>query len=185
MADLRLAHLTYAGSAKPLAQVVFGPELTVIYGASDTGKSFIVDSIEYMLGGTDLTLVPEAEGYSQILLGLHMPDGSPLTLVRRPGSNAVQAHYADLRSLVTRPADRQLTAVHRARSTRSVSAFLLGRCSRPGSSLSAAPSPTRSFCPFAAAPFPPPRPSPGPQGAPGRQPCPPRGDARGQRSSPR
>ena len=46
MADLRLAHLTYAGSAKPLAQVVFGPELTVIYGASDTGKSFIVDSIE-------------------------------------------------------------------------------------------------------------------------------------------
>ncbi|MFE6097916.1 hypothetical protein [Streptomyces nigra] len=125
MADLRLAHLTYAGSTKPLAQVVFGPELTVIYGASDTGKSFIVDSIEYMLGGADLTLIPEADGYSQILLGLHMPDGSPLTLVRRPGSSSVQAHYADLRGLVTRPADRQLTAVHRARSTRSVSAFLL------------------------------------------------------------
>ncbi|MFF3731096.1 hypothetical protein ACFYXM_12430 [Streptomyces sp. NPDC002476] len=126
MTDLRLLHLTYAGSGKPLAQVVFDERVTVIYGASDTGKSFIVDSIEYMLGGGNLTLIPEAEGYSQILLGLRMPDGNPVTLVRRPGSSAVQAHFADLRELVTRPADRELTAAHTARSTRSLSMFLLG-----------------------------------------------------------
>ncbi|MFE5613968.1 hypothetical protein ACFQ69_03145 [Streptomyces sp. NPDC056470] len=126
MTDLRLLHLTYAGSARPPAQVVFDDDMTVIYGASDTGKSFIVDSIAYMLGNSNLTLIPEAEGYSQILLGLRMPDGNPLTLVRRPDSNAVQAHFADLRDLVTRPADRQLTATHTARSTRSLSMFLLG-----------------------------------------------------------
>ncbi|MGP3946522.1 hypothetical protein [Streptomyces sp. 6N106] len=125
MTDLRLLHLTYAGSGKPTAHVAFDDAITVIYGASDTGKSFIVDSIEYMLGGTSLTLIPEAEGYSQILLGLRMPDGNPLTLVRRPGSTAVQAHFADLRDLVTRTPDRDLTAVHTARSTRSLSMFLL------------------------------------------------------------
>ncbi|GAA3195000.1 MULTISPECIES: hypothetical protein [Streptomyces] len=126
MTDLRLLHLTYAGSAKPPAQVVFDNDMTVIYGASDTGKSFIVDSIAYMLGNSSLTLIPEAEGYSQILLGLRLRDGSPVTLVRRPDSNAVQAHFADLRDLVTRPADRHLTATHTARSTRSLSMFLLG-----------------------------------------------------------
>ncbi|MGK7235870.1 hypothetical protein [Streptomyces hygroscopicus] len=126
MPDLRLLHLTYAGSGKPTAHVAFNDAITVIYGASDTGKSFIVESIEYMLGGTSLTLIPEAEGYSQILLGLRLPDGNTLTLVRRPGSTTVQAHFADLRDLVTRTPDRNLTAVHTARSTRSLSMFLLG-----------------------------------------------------------
>ena len=125
MADLRLVHLTYAGSGKPTAQVLFDPELTVIYGASDTGKSFIVDSIEYMLGGSRLTMIPEADGYSQILLGLELPDGSPLTLVRRPEGTSTAAHFADLQDLVTRRPDKELTAVHRAGSTRSLSTFLL------------------------------------------------------------
>ncbi|MFJ9606849.1 hypothetical protein ACIRS1_10975 [Kitasatospora sp. NPDC101176] len=125
MADLRLTHLTYAGSGKPTARVAFGPELTVIYGASDTGKSFIVESIEYMLGGARLPLIPEAEGYSQILLGLQMPDGTPITLVRRPGASTVAVHYEDLRDLVTRRSDRELTAVHRAGSSRSLSVLLL------------------------------------------------------------
>ncbi|MDY0812273.1 hypothetical protein [Kitasatospora purpeofusca] len=125
MADLRLTHLTYAGSGKPTAHVAFGPELTVIYGASDTGKSFIVESIEYMLGGARLPLIPEAEGYSQILLGLRLPDGAPITLVRRPGARTVAVHYEDLRNLVTRRSDRELTAVHRAGSSRSLSAVLL------------------------------------------------------------
>ncbi|MEU3290376.1 hypothetical protein [Streptomyces longwoodensis] len=125
MTDLSLLHLTYAGSGKLPAQVVFDEAMTVIYGASDTGKSFIVESIEYMLGGATLPRIPEAEGYSQILLGLRMPDGSPLTLVRRPHSTAVAAHFADLRDLVTRTADRELTAIHTTRSTRSLSMFLL------------------------------------------------------------
>ncbi|MET8628563.1 ATP-binding protein [Kitasatospora sp. NPDC004669] len=125
MADLRLTHLTYAGSGKPTARVAFGPDLTVIYGASDTGKSFIVESIEYMLGGARLPLIPEADGYSQIFLGLQMPDGAPITLVRRPGAGTVAVHYEDLRDLVTRRSDRELTAVHRSGSSRSLCAILL------------------------------------------------------------
>ena len=37
MGSLQLVHLTYAGSGKTSAQIVFGPELTTIYGASDIG----------------------------------------------------------------------------------------------------------------------------------------------------
>jgi hypothetical protein len=124
--DLRLIHLTYAGSGKPTASVEFDPALTVIYGASDTGKSFIAESIEYMLGGSKLNLVPEADGYSQILLGLRLPDGNPVTLLRAPLTNTVYVHWEDLRDLVTRPADAQVTAVHTARSKNSLSQLLLG-----------------------------------------------------------
>lgn len=126
MSDLRLVHLTYAGFGKPDASVEFDPALTVIYGASDTGKSFIAESIQYMLGGGNLDLVSEAEGYSQILLGLRLPDGSALTLLRAPCDNTIHIHREDLRHLVTRPADAQVTTVHTARSRNSLSLFLLG-----------------------------------------------------------
>ncbi|KAF5994532.1 hypothetical protein [Streptomyces sp. WAC00263] len=125
MSSLQLVHLTYAGSGRPSAQIVFGPELTTIYGASDTGKTFIVRSIEYMLGGAQLTMVPEAEGYTQILLGLLLPDGSPLTLVRRPGTNSTHMHREDLRDLVHRPADAIVNSVHNARSKNSLSIHLM------------------------------------------------------------
>lgn len=125
MGSLQLVHLTYAGSGKTSAQIVFGPELTTIYGASDTGKTFIVRSIEYMLGGNQLTMVPEAEGYTQILLGLVLPDGNPLTLVRRPGTNSTQLHYEDLRDLVHRAPDATVNSVHNARSKNSLSVHLM------------------------------------------------------------
>ena len=125
MGSLQLIHLTYAGSGKQPAQVIFGPELTTIYGASDTGKSFILRSVEYMLGGAQLTMVDEAEGYTQILLGLLLPDGSPLTLVRRPGTNSTHLHREDLRDLVHRPADAVVNAVHNARSKNSLSVHLM------------------------------------------------------------
>lgn len=125
MTGLQLVHLTYAGAGRPPAHVAFGPELTVIYGASDTGKSFIVESIDYMLGGTDLTMVPEADGYSQILLGLLMPDGGPMTLLRRPETNSIHLHAEDLRDLVTRTPDATVTAVHNARSKNSLSVHMM------------------------------------------------------------
>ncbi|MFJ9987414.1 hypothetical protein ACIQUD_25945 [Streptomyces globisporus] len=125
MGSLQLVHLTYAGSGRPSAQIVFGPELTTIYGASDTGKTFIVRSVEYMLGGAQLDMVDEAEGYTQILLGLLLPDGSPLTLVRRPGTNSTHLHREDLRDLVHRPADAIVSSVHNARSKNSLSIHLM------------------------------------------------------------
>jgi hypothetical protein len=123
--NLQLVHLTYAGSGRPSAQIVFGPELTTIYGASDTGKTFIVKSLEYMLGGAQLDMVPEAEGYTQILLGLLLPDGSPLTLVRRPGTNSTHLHHEDLRDLVHRAPDAVVNSVHNARSRNSLSVHLM------------------------------------------------------------
>ena len=46
---IRLRHLACTGPQKVTAVVEFGSGLNVIYGASDTGKSFVVNTIDFML----------------------------------------------------------------------------------------------------------------------------------------
>ncbi|WP_058041887.1 ATP-binding protein [Streptomyces roseifaciens] len=126
MGSLTLTHLTYAGAGLPTASVEFDPTFTVIYGSSNTGKTFIVDSIDYMLGGHVRPYIPRAEGYGQILLGLLLPDGSPLTLVRKPGGKSIHVHQADLRGMVHDTPDAVVSA-RRIRSRRDISHYLLSK----------------------------------------------------------
>ncbi|MCC6508921.1 MAG: AAA family ATPase [Pirellulaceae bacterium] len=80
---LRIRHLTFIGPVRPPATMEFGPGLNVIYGASDTGKSFIVDSIDYMLGGKGpLRHFKERDGYDRILLAMETLSGEQFTLQR-------------------------------------------------------------------------------------------------------
>src|SRR6187402_480813 len=52
------------------SDLTFRAGVNVICGASDTGKSFLAEAIDYMLGGKDLREVPELEGYAEIQLDL-------------------------------------------------------------------------------------------------------------------
>ncbi|MEJ0027685.1 MAG: AAA family ATPase [Rhizomicrobium sp.] len=80
---LRIRHLTFMGPVRLPATMEFGAGLNVIYGASDTGKSFIVDSIDYMLGGKGpLRYFTERDGYDRILLALETLAGEKYTVQR-------------------------------------------------------------------------------------------------------
>ncbi|MFF2654276.1 hypothetical protein [Streptomyces sp. NPDC058045] len=135
MTELRLLHLTYAGMGRETARVDFDPRLTIVYGASDTGKSFVTESIDYMLGARKLNLIPEAEGYSQILLGIALPDTSVITLMRAPQSGRVSVFEDDIRDLVYRSPDLVLSAQHSPRTTKNLSRYLLERIGLDGSLL--------------------------------------------------
>ncbi|MEV5129077.1 hypothetical protein ACN6K8_001663 [[Kitasatospora] papulosa] len=126
MASFTLTHLTYAGAGLPTASVEFDPKFTVIYGSSNTGKTFLVDSIDYMLGGHVRPSIPRAEGYGQILLGLLLPDGRPLTLVRKPGGKSIHVHQDDLRELSHAIPDAVVSA-RRIRSRKDISHYLLSK----------------------------------------------------------
>lgn len=79
-----LKHLSYISPSRPAAIVTFSEGLNVVHGASNTGKSFIVTSIDYMLGGTGLRRqIPESEPYNQILLCIHHA-GEDITISRSP-----------------------------------------------------------------------------------------------------
>src|SRR5438874_11853368 len=80
---LRIRHVTFLGPMRPPATMEFDAGLNVVYGASDTGKSFIVDSIDFMLGGKGpLRNFVERDGYDRILLAIETLDGNQFTLHR-------------------------------------------------------------------------------------------------------
>jgi DNA repair ATPase RecN len=83
MKGILLRYLAYFGPDKSLAELSFAPGLNVICGASETGKSFIVETIDFMLGQEDpVRGIPERDGYDRIRLAIESTSLPPLTLDR-------------------------------------------------------------------------------------------------------
>lgn len=130
----RLRFLGFFGPQRSPATVTFGPGLNVLYGASNTGKSFIVETIDFMLGGKPpLRDIPERVGYDLVLLCLETINGDGFTLWRSMDGGGFRL-YEGLHE--TPPAadvpHRLLSELHSDRSPDNLSAFLLGLCGLAG-----------------------------------------------------
>ncbi len=76
-------HLVFRGPRKAPAVIEFGLGLNLVYGPSNTGKSSILDAIDFMFGRTrPLKELPEHDGYEEVLLGLNFSQDGAYTLVR-------------------------------------------------------------------------------------------------------
>ena len=64
---LQLRRIGYTGPKKR-AEHIFCRGVNVICGASDTGKSFLAESVDFMLGGSELRDIPERTPYGEIQL---------------------------------------------------------------------------------------------------------------------
>lgn len=124
---MKLLHLTAVGPDRAPATLEFAPQLTVVYGASETGKSYIIEAINFMFGASSLREVPEADGYRTMLLGVEFDDGRVGTLARDLRGGRVSVYDEDLRVLPERPADRNLLGQHQKDNPDTISYFLLDR----------------------------------------------------------
>lgn len=68
---LRLNRIVFTGPRQQ-SEFSFSSGLNVICGASDTGKSFLAESIDFMLGGSKLRQIPERTPYDEIQLELEV-----------------------------------------------------------------------------------------------------------------
>lgn len=132
MLRLTFTHLTFIGTNVEPASVEFGPQLTLVRGPSDTGKSFIVDALDFMMGAQNLKEIPEREGYSTVLLGLELPDGERVTLARAAAGGGFSLYNADLREGPLPVADDTLGWKHNHSSESNVSRFLLKQVNLDG-----------------------------------------------------
>ncbi|MFM5668526.1 hypothetical protein ACET7G_09095 [Aeromonas hydrophila] len=66
---LKINEISFFGEDKE-SQISFFAGVNVVCGASDTGKSFLAETIDYMLGGAELNHVPELHGYHSITMSL-------------------------------------------------------------------------------------------------------------------
>lgn len=78
---LQLRRIAFKGP-KGDSELEFGSGVNVVCGASDTGKSFLAESIDYMLGGSELREIPESAKYAEVELDLDISHDESCRLCR-------------------------------------------------------------------------------------------------------
>jgi hypothetical protein len=131
---LRLRHLFFQGPNRPAAGIEFGAGLNVLYGASEVGKSFTIDAIDFMLGGKPpLRDLPERVGYDRIYLGVETLAGEQFTLSRSVEGGAFLAYEGLHQSEPPQgTAKVELADQHNERNDANLSMYLLKRCALDG-----------------------------------------------------
>ena len=71
---LQLRRIAFSGPKK-MAEMAFSNGVNVICGASDTGKSFLAESIDFMLGGSELRDIPERTPFGEVQFDLDVSSG--------------------------------------------------------------------------------------------------------------
>ncbi len=122
---LTLRHLCFTGPDRSPAALDFEPGLNVLYGASETGKSFVLESIDFMLGGRGpLRDIPERIGYDRIFLGLEAA-GERFTAVRSTEGGRFTLFKGLHRSVPEDQEGVELAAKHSGSTADNLSYFLL------------------------------------------------------------
>ena len=116
-----LRRLALTGPRLPAAELTFTRGLNVIAGPSDTGKSFIVQCIDYALGsGNPPKEIPEASRYTTVILELESNHDQRVYTLER------SLRGGDVRLTTQGEGDRILAAKHQAGKEDTVSQFFLG-----------------------------------------------------------
>lgn len=116
----QIRRLTLVGRGVPNAEVQFREGLNVVSGPSDTGKTFIVQCIDYMLGGKDTPeSVPESSQYETIRLTLSVSVNDDEVVLER------SIRGGNFKLVRSGQADTILAAKHTAGNKDSVSQYLL------------------------------------------------------------
>lgn len=119
--------LSFHGTDKEPAIVKFGPGLNVIHGASNTGKSFVVEAIDFMLGGKGpLTDIPERVGYDRVLLCIeNITTNQTYTLLRSHEGGAFRLFEGYFSEKLPDGDGTVLAETHSDKNTENLSAWLL------------------------------------------------------------
>ena len=123
---LQLHFIRFLGPGKKTVEFPFKPGFNILYGSSDTGKTFLVEAIDFMLGsGDDLRDIPERNGYDSILLGLTALE-KDYTIQRSVNKGAFRLYDGLLAEV---PADpklaKKLSAIHTSKNYNNLSHWLL------------------------------------------------------------
>jgi hypothetical protein len=94
---MQLRELRLTGRGVPDARMVFKPGGNVISGDSDTGKSYMLRCIDYILGAEAMTkVITEAEPYERVLVELQNDAGQFLTLTRSLDGGNIAFHQTPI-----------------------------------------------------------------------------------------
>ncbi len=119
---LQLRRIAFSGPEK-MSEVAFSNGVNVICGASDTGKSFLAESIDFMLGGGKLRDIPELTPFGEIQFDLDVTSGENWRFLRATSGGRFRVQnllYEDAK-------DKVLKEKHAHDKTDNISGFLLDK----------------------------------------------------------
>lgn len=130
MNGITLRRLTVVGANKPPASVEFRKGLNVISGPSDTGKSFIFECINFVLGSSEKPKeIREGEGYTKVFLELES-NNNIYTLERLLDGGNIKLYYGKIKDTLNL-SPKILNEQHKAGDLENISGFLLEKCGFP------------------------------------------------------
>lgn len=121
-----ITELRLTGRNKINASVIFRKGLNVISGASDTGKSYIFQCINYVFGSSDEPKeIDESMGYSTIYLEIESYLGETKTLKRDIGEPKIQVYDCKIDEITPLQDFIDLKGSHDPKDDNNISTFLL------------------------------------------------------------
>ena len=127
--------LKVIGKDQKDAGLVFDKGLNVIEGASDTGKSYIFQLIDYMFGGSKKPKnIGEARNYTEIRMQINTYDNKKYTFSRQFDDNNVYYAETDISDFDSKQT-KKLRAKKDPRDDNNISCFLLGLTGLEGKKL--------------------------------------------------
>ncbi len=124
---ITLKFLAYLGVHKKSVILEFDQGLNIIYGASDTGKTFILQTIDFMLGAKEIRDIPEIKGYTDILLGIQISTDEKFTIARKANGGDFTVFEGLHREIGPELTGEKLKSKHKDGKTNTISAFLLDK----------------------------------------------------------
>ena len=118
--------LSLTGPNRPLVDVTFDRSLNLLFGASNTGKSFLVKVLDFMLASSrPLPQIGERDGYDRAWLALTLPNQGDVTFSRALAGGAFELYSGHVSSAVGGQSARALSARHDHSNDDNVSQLLL------------------------------------------------------------
>jgi predicted nuclease with TOPRIM domain len=123
---LQLRFIRFLGPGKEAVHFPFKSGFNILYGSSDTGKTFLVEAIDFMLGaGDDLRDIPERNGFDTILLGL-TAHGRDYTIHRSVNKGAFKLYDGLIDEVpASEKLAKKLSAIHTTKNYNNLSHWLL------------------------------------------------------------
>lgn len=79
---IKIKNISFLGTKVAPALIDFEKSLNVVCGASDTGKSFLVEAIDFLLGGKKLREIPELNDYDKARIAIESSEKGSWTFER-------------------------------------------------------------------------------------------------------
>ena len=127
-----LRELRLCGPGQEPGRLVFTPGLNVIEGASDTGKSYALSCIDFVMGGgTPPEEIPQARHYDVAYLCIEASDGELYTLNRALVGGKIGLYRGSIDDALAPDVQWDVLG-ETSKAKESVSGFLLGLCDLEG-----------------------------------------------------